>query len=1273
MQLSARILTALAVLAFVVTIVVGNSSETQEVSAATGTIDALNVGTCSTNNADVFSLANDCTQKDAFFQQNPLEAIIEVETVYATYAHDPITGDEGPRAIITDGDKLIISVTDKGRDRRDPVLIVADNDVEGTGAGDPDPILKADPSASPPTTLDRLRADDNVNARKIIGDALGLPAGDDTGHKSYPDLPQIEQQIEFDSAAVTETKFKSSGTYEIVFERETGELDDFKPVARAEDNGKVKFFGKVQVGTTPGAFMDLKDYVSLDEDVISGGPDTPPAMTLRIDVPSVATSEVQLQVIYYETSGMEYMQGGDKCFADPDATPDDTNTDADEMARAMKQAACTSDEIKDGASFVLNAESDVDAGEDKRELVLHETGRFTGVFQGELEVTDPDGDGRGTGTTRENWGLMKKSGVYTEARGTAVESTDYPVIGTYNGPITINYKDTDGKNKSLVIDIDIEPPTINVASPTHKSRSDDEKPSFIGTVSDAGSGLVSDSFQLDVDNRHNDKGDDSPIVSVASGVSDSGKVVDQGDYTGFATATDGKFGVIAAVTGGTPAGTAIGGVYKKASNKHVFEDDPGDPSYDIYKSLESDDYNNGAPDGEFNGEIEIDFDEAEPKFEVFNHAVDFQAVVRDIAGNVGFSDSDTANPRFINALGEEKPKDRDPNGKKHNVLGVFSRHVVYIDELDPYIMKDASVTGFYGLDSDDNLIPDRSAVMVVFDNNVNGDLIDTGTFILEHDAETPIEIADVETDGKLVFLKLGEELASDATPMISIADGREVEDMAGNLLKGIESEADPFKLKDGILPVFTVTLSGGSGTGLSHESPSMLTSKNMDISIDSDENINGAPRVIALCSNAQWTEPDPDDATKTVTKKVSDFVKARTGTSAAPSDRDDMTCGDMEKPDVFKSASSLSRPGNNWVYAWRNQSEEAKNAHLPDGKITVVVWGRDSSKYDHHSKTTGATGSKTPVENENWGSETIEFTLDSLFNSPLNQDGSGGSVQPENDSKVKEPRPFVYLDFAGETTTVDVIKLLVDGEDVLADLEDVGDNRFLYWPEALAYGNHTVEFDARDAADNKPTGKTKFEFDVTARDPFVLDLSAGWNAISFPANPVDTKLEAVFTDAAVDRVVGWNPLSSTGQWSIATRTDGVWSTSANFAPLTEVVVRYGYWVHSAAFVKQSVALEGPLNRDTGSNPDPIGIITIPGWNFVGVVDQDGDQTEGHFGKVLQDSEDVDVTAKSYMPGFVQAYRWDGIANGYRAIAEDDKILIGDGIWVFFPDGDNIAP
>ena len=45
------------------------------------------------------------------------------------------------------------------------------------------------------------------------------------------------------------------------------------------------------------------------------------------------------------------------------------------------------------AAYVLHAESDEDAADDKRHLALVETGRFTGVFQGELRLTDADGDG----------------------------------------------------------------------------------------------------------------------------------------------------------------------------------------------------------------------------------------------------------------------------------------------------------------------------------------------------------------------------------------------------------------------------------------------------------------------------------------------------------------------------------------------------------------------------------------------------------------------------------------------------------------------------------------------------------------------------------------------------------------------------------------------------------------------------------------------------------------------------------------------------------------
>ncbi len=1277
MQLSARILTALAVLAFVVGVAVGTKGATDDVSAATGTIDALNVGTCTTTNADAFdadlydnaddgALSALCSQLDAFYQQDPLTDMIEVDTLYATYAHDPSTAAEAPRAILTDGDLLMISITDSARDRRDPVVITTAQ----TTLASPGNNGFIDNTDTPPITIFTLlpdtapedAVDDSFDAKAIVAEVVGV---DDEN------LPALEQLVEFDGAVDLgdannpSSTYMNSGTYEIIWERETVGEGDFKPIA---PDGVVKFFGRIDDGlaadtgggddvTGFGPFQDLGSNITLDEDVISGEPDSPPVMTLNISVPDSAGANqgVQIQVIYYETSGIEFILGGEPCVDDPHLSDD---------AREFATAACTSDETEAEVydSYVLHAESDEDAADDKKHLALQETGRFTGVFQGMLRLTDADGNGGAIDDEREqdpavheNWGRAKTQGAYDVAAALDDRLTT-AVLGVGNGPVEITYRDTDGQNRSYQIEIDILPPTITVDSPEHEGRSDDEKPAFIGTFNDSDSGLAANSFQLDVDNS-NDPGDENTIIiSVPAAVSSEGdeQVQRRQDYIGFGDDPLNVYGLIA-----LDETVLTNGVYK-------VEDDPEDSDRaPAHYSLEADDFDDGAPDGEFNGELEIDFDEfldATTDFDGFNNAVDFQALVRDLAGNVGFSDSDPTAPRFINALGEEEVDDRDPDGETHNVIGVYSRHVVYIDEIDPSIEMDASVTGFYGLDDDDIPVRDRSAVMVVFDNSVNDELIDTGTFSLQHDETTAIEIVDVDVEGRLVFLQLGEELASDATPTLAISEGREVQDLAGNLLTWQEEDAEPFMVQDGILPVFSVTLSGGSGTGVGSESPSRLTSAAMDIAIESDEDVNGSPKVSIVCSDIEW--PDGDD-----TNALADFVSNRTGYDEMGNESTDMLrCGGDDNPEDFRESASLARPGNNWVYAWRNASDESPAQHLNDGNMVVVVWGRDRSTFDEH------TADLCPgTECENWGSQTVEFTLDSILNSPLNADGSGGSVQPEADSEVKEPRPFVYLDFAGENTSVEVTELLVDGEDVLGELDSVGDNRFLYWPAKLEFGTHTVEFDARDAADNEPTGRKSFEFDVTARDPFVIDLTAGWNAISFPANPKVTALDAVFTEEAVDRVVGWNPLSSTGPWSIATRIDGVWTTSANFAPLTDIVVRYGYWVHSMAFTEQSVDLQGQLDRESGDNPTPVGIITVPGWNFVGVVDQDGDQTEDNFGDTLQDSEDADVNADDYMPGFRQAYTWDAIANGYRVLDGGDDMVIGKGIWVFFPDGDTVAP
>ncbi len=705
--------------------------------------------------------------------------------------------------------------------------------------------------------------------------------------------------------------------------------------------------------------------------------------------------------------------------------------------------------------------------------------------------------------------------------------------------------------------------------------------------------------------------------------------------------------------------------------------DASDTTPAEYHSVEADNYVDGAADGEFADEVEIDFDEADTNFEAFNHEIEFQALVRDLAGNVGFSDSDPAKPRFINALG-----DKDDDGSKHNALGVFSRHSVWLDEVDPYIISDKTATGFYGLD-DDEPVRNRSAVMVVFDNKVNGELIDAGTFALEDEDGSEIAIADVSVDDQLVFLMLDGELASDATPTLSLADGEEIEDLAGNILGSEEHLLHPddtngkvsaFTVNDGILPIFTVTLSGGSGTGVGREGPTQLTNEAIDVAIESDETIRGAPRVAVVCSNVKFNETkstsdstlvaDSDD--KVVSYGLSEFEGNRMGYDAKDAALDvetNLECGDNDY--VKLQSSSLSRPGNNWVYAWRNRAASDAGT-LGDGSLTVVVWGHDDSKFDHLTSTTAK-----PYEVENWGAETAKFTLDSRFQSPLAPDGSGGNVQPTGND-VSEPRPFVFLDFAGENTTVAVTSLKVDGEDVLSSLEQTGSNRFLYWPAALEYGEHTVEFEARDAADNEPSPPTKWSFTVTARDAFVLDLAAGWNAISFPADPIDSAVDAVFTEESIDRVVGWNPASANGPWSIASRVDGVWTTSAASFPLTDVVARYGYWLHSMAFVKQSVDLQGPIDRETGDRPMARAIPTVAGWNFVGVVDQDGDQTEGHWKEPLRDSEGEEVTADLYMPGFVRAYTWHAIGHGYLALDGGDAMEIGQGIWVYFGK-DALAP
>ncbi|MCY4474182.1 MAG: Ig-like domain-containing protein [Chloroflexi bacterium] len=1255
------------------------------VDAATGSIDALNMGTCLTTDATLFK-DEDCDLSGEYdgVKWEIRDKVVEVSTLYATYAHDPKTSSDAPRAILTNSDLIKISIADTGRDKRTGVL-VRGRSYEGVN----------DDSDADDTAVD---FDEDQSGSLAVLIRTDLDA-DGLSYQTAVDLDttDTDEDIKFTSeeagngtdgiwlyqgaATVTTSEVTSSGNYTLNFTRDGGIGDgvanpwQFKPADFDVANGaEVRFYGCVSTnatcgddGTSPNFTDPIKKLTELevDEDASNGdaGGNTAPWLGVNASVPS--GSRVVILAIYYRTSNEENLVGGQtyrECSGEGN-TPTKTNGDTwrcspdgtlstNDGVGGEDNVVFTDNEKNRNTALEVRALADGNLENRSVDLFLTETGRFDGVYQGYLRLTDANGDGRGTGTSPDNWGRVVGDGKTDNSIGNAA------VLAVQSGPVTIEYRDSSGTKRTLRIEIDNRAPTITVANPAHGAASGDQSPDFAGAMEDTDSGLVDGSFRLVVDNKVDSNGapGSNSDYALEAKAPNAEKVILRtvspvlkratriADYAGY-SASDQTFGI------------------SDADALYALGDDACDDGQEVCHIL-SDEYDDGATRGTFEDSLRLDLWETEGETLVLRDKefqIDFQAFVMDMAGNIGFSDSDPANPRFINDLGTETA-DRDLEIAKQ-VLGYYSAHIITLDEKDPEVMTDESATGYYGRTSDKSLIADRSGIVVVFDNNVAASSISTDTFTVELDDESAAQITDVEVDGKYVFLKLASELASDATPEIDIAQGAKVEDMAGNETFGRELEA--FDAKDGISPRLTVTLSGGSGTGTGNEGPDKLTRDQIMVHVSSDEPLQGSPRVDVVCTSLEWMSQD--DTKMDVDDYVANRMRA---SSSEPMDNPketmeranrnevyDYTCGyedaDSDLVQAYSPNSgsrALALPGENWQYTWQNPP--SADMALEDGGATVVVFASDRSRY--------TMGSDASVRN--WGSASADFTLDRELLSP--QANGGGDLQPEDGGESKESRPFILIEFnEGTTVTLDSVEL--DDVEIADQFTKPAMNRFVYWPDTITQGDHEVEVDASDAAGNEVT--FDYEFKVVDRGDFVIELQAGWNAISVPATPVDTAIGSVFTDAAVTTVIGWD----TQGWRIAVRRDGVWESNQQYGALNDIQSKYGYWVKSDRFVSQPVALQGPIGRDAGSPGTPDAIDTIAGWNFVGVIDQDGDQTEGHFGEGLR-SGIAPVSAGEYLGShYIRAYTWDPTFSRFENLAKDVQIEIGGGVWVYYEGG--IAP
>ena len=593
-----------------------------------------------------------------------------------------------------------------------------------------------------------------------------------------------------------------------------------------------------------------------------------------------------------------------------------------------------------------------------------------------------------------------------------------------------------------------------------------------------------------------------------------------------------------------------------------------------------------------------------------------------------------------------------------------------------------SATGFYGRDDQDDLIPDRSGIMLVFDYPVVHDSVSFDDFWVQTDDGVYADVVEIQVCDNLVFLKLSIDLASTATPAVGMNENEHLELDVGNSVERLFFTR--VEISEGIPPTLAMTLSGGSGTGTGDEGPDRLTKDKIDITVTSDEPLEEPPNVTVVCNDIQWTESV--DSTL-IRNNIDDFIANRTGqlTETQSSNPDslnnqppDYWC-DEDQEIIPTTRSMTATSATTWTYEWRNHTDPS--AKLNDGLLTAVTYARDQSEYQHHYD--GRTI-------HNWSAASANFTLDTILKSPL--EPGGGDIIPANGSDTHDNvrQLFIWFQFQ-EPTTVVLNSLNFDGSDAIDHFSEANINSWFTWggssisdwTEPFTPGLHVLTVDASDAAGNSRAFTLTYEVHdshlaTLRRDPFILNLYPGWNAISFPATPKSYAFGDIFNHSAVQSV--FVPLGANPQfWSAAIQTDGEWRPldpyhfSESVWPNIPQRQNKGYWVYSSELAQIPILLPWPTIAYTGRNPTYY--YPLSGWNFVGITaEHRHHQSEVAFGSDLTEPNDQPITAATYLNGHVYAlgqyklaYRWNAVTQSFERLQPDEPVRIGEAIWVYYPE------
>ncbi len=434
-------------------------------------------------------------------------------------------------------------------------------------------------------------------------------------------------------------------------------------------------------------------------------------------------------------------------------------------------------QYSDVDSLDVVAYSLTDTARDHVTVSLEETGPSTGVFEGSVKLV-----------ANVVIGGDESPGMASASPGAMAQ-----LKVNSNSRVTVRYDDavdSSGDDDTVVravAHVETTPPQALISEPGDGLNTQTRQLAFRGSVSDDRSGIDVSAIMLVID-QSDDPDNNNQVVSGGSG--DSG-------YS---------------ITGGAEAFNP------------ALQGNPGDGELAVSWSV-------AEP-----GNLPTSVIAVQP-----DHQVDYILIAQDLAGNIGFSDSDTTSSG-VGVVVDNPDTDADE--------ATNEPHVITIDQVRPKLTSAMTGVAADGADDDkDEDTNNRRSIAVRFDDGVVG--VEASDFQVELDDGTSLVPVGAQADGSNVYLELEADLPTNDTPVVRLTGS--VSDQAGNATSSGSAEAS-----DNLSPVLTVALSGGSGSGEGAKGPTGLTKNEITVTISSDETLAGLPTVQVYTEDGDDADEDPD-------------------------------------------------------------------------------------------------------------------------------------------------------------------------------------------------------------------------------------------------------------------------------------------------------------------------------------------------------------------------------------------------------------------------------